>query len=101
MTITVADIIALAGADPKHLHHIAELAGRLKALDDERARILSQLAEAGISEAPNGIDLTPPLHLRTSPMPRRPLHVCSECGEEATVNVDGRWFCASDDPTEQ
>lgn len=100
MTITVADLLTLAGADAQQLEHIAHLARRLKGLDAERIMIIAELAEAGIVEAPADL-LVPPPHLRDYPAPRRILHRCSECGEEATVTVDGLWFCAADDPTEK
>lgn len=115
MTITVADLLELTKNDPVHLKHLSDLAQRLNAIDQERAAIIAELETSGIIEKPvlqyppgvRGAEFAPPAHLReplvtdVSLAPRRALHRCSECGEEASVTVDGRWYCSSDDPTEK
>jgi hypothetical protein len=84
MSITLDGLLQLAGTDAERFQKLGELARRLNALDQERAAIIAELAEFGVSEA------VPP-----APPARRP-HAdppCAICGEPAEMEVDGAWLC--------
>jgi hypothetical protein len=100
MTITVADLVRLATADPAELNRLANLANRLRALDAERDEIITELARLGIAEDHRAA--TPVAEPAETEIPRlipRRYNVCKTCGDEATVVVDGLWYCEEHDPT--
>lgn len=96
MTVRLEDFLALAGQGKDVVARAAELGARLVAIDGERADIVAELAELGIG-APAASPEAP-----VSPAPAVEIAPrfnaakrCAECGEVATMQVGGDWYCAT------
>jgi hypothetical protein len=89
MTISLDDLIRLAGADPAQFRRLTKLARRLNVLERERASIMAQLVEFGVAE-----QVAPPQHVISTPIPRPSTDPpCAVCGKDSVMDVDGRWLC--------
>jgi len=87
MNISLDGLLHLAGTDAERFQRLGELARRLNALDRERATILAELTEFGVTEA-----AAPAAQPSARPLPP-PGPTCVMCAEEADQTVDGEWYC--------
>lgn len=94
MTVRLEDFLALAGQGKDVVARAAELGARLVAIDTERKSIVAELAELGIGAASPDTPVSPAPAPEIAPRLNAAKR-CAECGEAATMQVGGDWYCAT------
>jgi hypothetical protein len=88
MKISLDGLLQLAGTDAERFQKLGDLARRLNMLDEERAAILVELAEFGVSAEDSTPTIAPVSRPQQLSVPR-----CVVCGDPGEQTIDDKWYC--------